>query len=204
MLKVGLTGGVACGKSTVGEMFVARGAQLIKADLLGHELLEPGHEAYEEVIRLFGPGILNPDGTISRRKLAEAAFGNGRIQELNEVIHPLVIARQEEWMKSAGRKDPRAIAIVEAALMLEAGVGKGFDKLVVVTCTPEQKIARFAERQRISTEEAEAEVQRRMAVQWPEEKKVAAADYLIDNSGALAHTEKQVERVYAELRRLVQ
>ena len=135
MLKVGLTGGIASGKSVVGEMFVALGAQLIQADAIAHQLMQPGEPVYREVVRHFGVGILNPDGSVNRARLAEAAFGasgrnkTSRIQELNQIVHPAVIQRQEEWMAEVGRGDPRAIAIVEAALILEAGLANGFDVL---------------------------------------------------------------------------
>ena len=128
MLKVGLTGGIAAGKSVVGEMFVALGAYLVQADAIAHQLMQPGEAVYYEVVARFGREILAFDGTVDRARLAEAAFGSGaesrpsRIEELNRIVHPAVIRRQEEWMEEVGRRDPQAIAIVEAALMLEAGV----------------------------------------------------------------------------------
>ena len=207
MLKVGLTGGIASGKSVVGEMFVALGAHLIQADAIAHELMQPGEVVYREVVRHFGEGILNADGTVHRARLAEAAFGAGgeskdsRIQELNRIVHPAVIRRQEEWMEEVGRRDPRAIAMVEAALILEAGSGKGFDRLVVVTCRPEQRIRRWATRVGVDEEIARREVGRRMAAQFPDEEKIKAADYVIDNSGSLDETRKQVSKVYGELKR---
>ena len=207
MLKVGLTGGIASGKSVVGEMFVALGAHLIQADAIAHELMQPGEVVYREVVRHFGEGILNADGTVHRARLAEAAFGAGgeskdsRIQELNRIVHPAVIRRQEEWMEEVGRGDPRAIAMVEAALILEAGSGKGFDRLVVVTCRPEQRIRRWATRVGVDEEIARREVGRRMAAQFPDEEKIKAADYVIDNSGSLDETRKQVSKVYGELKR---
>ena len=207
MLKVGLTGGIASGKSVVGEMFVTLGAHLIQADAIAHELMQPGEVVYREVVRHFGEGILNADGTVHRARLAEAAFGAGgeskdsRIQELNRIVHPAVIRRQEEWMEEVGRGDPRAIAMVEAALILEAGSGKGFDRLVVVTCRPEQRIRRWATRVGVDEEIARREVGRRMAAQFPDEEKIKAADYVIDNSGSLDETRKQVSKVYGELKR---
>lgn len=129
MLKAGLTGGIAAGKTTVGEMFVALGAHLIQADEISHQLMQPGQGVYLEVVKHFGRDILDPDGKVNRRRLAEAAFGSGgnspsRIQELNRIVHPAVIRRQDAWMEEIGHRDPHAIAIVEAALLLEAGVGK--------------------------------------------------------------------------------
>ena len=204
MLKVGLTGGIASGKSVVGEMFVALGAHLIQADSIAHELMQPGEAVYREVVRHFGEGILNPDGSVNRARLAEAAFGTSgqtRIQELNHIVHPAVIRRQEEWMAEVGRGDSRAIAIVEAALILEAGAANRFDRLVVVTCHPEQRIQRWAARSGADEETARREVGRRLAAQFPDEEKIKAADYVIDNSGSLDETRRRVEQVYGELKR---
>jgi dephospho-CoA kinase len=209
MLKVGLTGGIASGKSTVGEMLVALGAHLVQADRIAHQLMLPGQPVYNEVVRHFGGGILNPDLSVNRSKLAEAAFGSdagssavsSRIQELNRIVHPAVIRSQEEWMEEAGRQDPHAIAVVEAALIIEAGAAKRFDRLIVVTCSYEQRIARFAARQRLPIEDARKEVERRMAAQLPEAEKVKAADYIIDNSSSLDHTRNQVQKIWEQLRR---
>src|SRR5580658_4055712 len=207
MLKVGLTGGIASGKSTVGEMLVALGAHLVQADRIAHQLMLPGLPVYNEVVRHFGGGILNPDLSVNRSKLAEAAFGSdagssavsSRIQELNRIVHPAVIRSQEEWMEEAGRQDPHAIAVVEAALIIEAGAAKRFDRLIVVTCSDEQRIARFAARQKLDPEAARKEVTRRMAAQVPEAEKVKAADYVIDNSGSLDQTRAQAQQVWAKL-----
>ena len=163
MLKVGLTGGIASGKSVVGEMFVALGAHLVQADSISHQLMQPGENVYYEVVAHFGRDILNPDGSVNRSKLAEAAFGKvspatashpSRIEELNRIVHPAVIRRQEQWMEEVGRQDPHAVAIVEAALIVEAGAAKRFDRLIVVTCNDEQRIARFAARQKLPLEAA--------------------------------------------------
>jgi dephospho-CoA kinase len=206
MLRVGLTGGIASGKSIVGEMFVQLGAELIEADRIAHELMQPGQAVYAEVVRKFGLEILDPDGTVNRARLAEAAFGRAgsktksRIQELNRIVHPAVLARQEQWMDEVGARDRAAIAMVEAALILEAGAQKQFQRLIVVTCRDEQRIERFAARLKIDHEAAGKEVSRRMAAQWPDEKKIAAADYVIDNSGSLDATQAQVRAVYQKLK----
>jgi dephospho-CoA kinase len=207
LLKVGLTGGIATGKSAVGEMLVALGAYLVQADRIAHQLMLPGQPVYNEVVRHFGGGILNPDLTVNRAKLAEAAFGSAapsavpsRIQELNRIVHPAVICSQEEWMEETGRQDSHAIAIVEAALIIEAGAAKRFDRLIVVTCSDEQRIARFAARQKLTLEAARKEVERRMAAQLPEAEKIKAADYVIDNSGSLDHTREQVRHIWEKLR----
>jgi dephospho-CoA kinase len=220
MLKVGLTGGLASGKSVVGEMFVALGAYLVQADRIAHDLMRPGQPVYNEVVRHFGGAILNPDLSVNRTKLAEAAFGSStssapakssvssstipsRVEELNRIVHPAVIRSQEEWMEQMGSQDPNAVAIVEAALILEAGAAKRFDRLIVVTCHHEQRVARFAARQKLSIDAARKEVARRMAAQLPEEEKIKAADYVIDNSGSLDQTHAQVRHIWQDLLREV-
>ncbi|MGA2021023.1 MAG: dephospho-CoA kinase [Candidatus Sulfotelmatobacter sp.] len=225
MLKVGLTGGIASGKSVVGEMFVALGARLVQADRIAHDLMLPGQPVYNQVVRHFGGGILNPDLSVNRTKLADAAFGPGtgsagsaqansatapaaaissrspsRVEELNRIVHPAVIRSQEEWMEEMGRQDPHTVAIVEAALILEAGAAKRFDRLLVVTCSNEQRIARFAARHKLALDAARKEVERRMAAQLPEAEKIKAADYVIDNSGSLEQTREQVRQVWEQLR----
>ena len=209
MLKVGLTGGIASGKSVVGKMFVALGAYLVEADHIAHSLMQPGEAVYNEVVRHFGGGILNPDGSVNRSKLAEAAFGPrtdtagqraSRIEELNGIVHPAVIRSQEEWMQQMGVQDRHAVAMVEAALILEAGAAKHFDRLVVVTCNADQRAARFAARQKVDLEAARKEVARRMAAQFPDEEKIKAADYVIDNSGSLDQTREQVRQIWEKLK----
>jgi|SRR5579863_7327831 dephospho-CoA kinase len=218
MLKVGLTGGIASGKSAVGEMLVALGAHLVQADRIAHQLMRPGEAVYNEVVRHFGGAILNRDGSVNRAKLAELAFGQpqsprqdklpgilssqvpSRVEELNRIVHPAVLRSQEEWMEAVGREDPRAVAIVEAALIIEAGAAKRFNRLIVVTCTDEQRIARFAARQNLDIDVARKEVERRMAAQLPEAEKIKAADFVIDNSGSLDHTREQVQEVWKQLR----
>ncbi|HEV2688913.1 MAG TPA: dephospho-CoA kinase, partial [Bryobacteraceae bacterium] len=194
MLRIGLTGGIASGKTVVGEIFVKLGAHLLQADQVAQWLMHPGRAVYEEVVRRFGREILNPDASISRPKLAEAAFGDAasgraaRVKELNELVHPAVVRHENEWMEDIGERDPKAIAIVEAALILEAGVAERFDYLIVVTCRAEQRVERFARRQNIPEDSARAEVTRRMAAQIPDEEKIKAADFVIDNSGSLEAT----------------
>ena len=208
-LRVGLTGGLASGKTTVAEMFAARGAYVLYADKVGHELMEPDQPVYDEIIRRFGDSILNADRSISRAKLAEMAFGTGRIEELNRIVHPAVGARLELWIEEMSEFDPRAVLIFEAALILEAGMGKYFDKLVVVSSQPQQKLERFAKRTvsaELGAESARAkalyEAERRIGAQLSDQEKIAAADYVIDNSGELAQTERQVVKVYKELQQL--
>ena len=203
MLKVGLTGGIASGKSIVGEMFAALGVHLIQADQVAHELMQPGQPVYAEVVRVFGPRVLNPDRSINRHRLAEAAFGPeaeaGRVSELNRIVHPAVIRRQDEWMREIGAGDPHAIAMVEAALIIEAGAADHFDRLIVVTCSDHQRVQRLAQRLRIDLSHARSEVQRRMAAQLPDSAKIERADYVIDNSGSLDMTHNRVRQIYALL-----
>jgi dephospho-CoA kinase len=208
VLRVGLTGSFASGKSAVGEMLAARGAHVIQADRIAHELMQPGEPVYAEVVRHFGRQILEADGRINRKKLAEAAFGAGqaaassRIAELNRIVHPAVIAHQEKWMEETGHRHPNAIAVVEAALVVEAGVANHFDKLIVVTCPPEIRLRRLAARLAIDLASAQREMNRRMAAQLPDEQKAKAGDYIIDNSGSLADTEAQVDKIFKELQGL--
>lgn len=209
MLKVGLTGGIASGKSVVGEMFVALGAHLVQADRIAHSLMQPGEAVYNEVVRHFGRGVLNSDGSVNRAKLAELAFGSAsapegtgasRIEELNRIVHPAVIRSQDEWMNEVGREDRCAVAIVEAALILEAGAADRFDRLIVVTCAAEQRAERFAARQKIDLESARKEVARRMAAQLPDEEKIKAAHFVIDNSGSLESTRSRAREIWTKLR----
>jgi dephospho-CoA kinase len=199
LLKVGLTGGVACGKSTVGDMFVRHGAHLVKADEIAHQLMSPGTEVYDRVVATFGAEILDKDGTINRPRLADKAFPTGRIAELNTIVHPAVIAAQEAWMEDQFRRDPQAVAIVEAALILESGSYKRFDRLITVVCSLEQKIERFARRHYLDVAKARAEVERRMKAQATDAAKIKVSDYVVDNSGPLTDTEFQVERIWGEL-----
>jgi dephospho-CoA kinase len=205
LLKVGLTGGIASGKTVVADMFSTLGAHMIQADRIAHDLMQPGQPVFDEVVRHFGSDILDSNGAINRSRLAEAAFSStegkpSRIQELNQIVHPHVIRKQEQWMDDLAQSDPQAVAIVEAALILEAGAGSRFDRIVVVTCRPEQRIERWAKRMKIDAETARREVTRRMAAQLPDEAKIKAADYVIDNSGSLDATKAQVEVVSWKLK----
>ncbi|HEY3927768.1 MAG TPA: dephospho-CoA kinase [Candidatus Koribacter sp.] len=198
MLRVGLTGGIATGKSTIGEMFEKRGAHVIQADRVAHELMSPGHEVYDRVIAKFGREVLNSDGTINRPRLASAAFPD-KIKELNALVHPAVLDFQDHWMDKIGEKDPDAVTIVEAALLYEAKGDKRFNKIIVVRTPFETKVARFAAKTRVPYAEARMEVLRRMNAQISEEEKARRADYVIDNNGILDQTEEQVQRVWLEL-----
>ena len=201
MLRVGLTGGIASGKSTVGEMLVKRGAHLLHADLLAHQMYAPGAPVYDEVVRHFGREILNEDGTINRATLASVAFPK-RIGELNDIVHPAVIKAQNQWMAEVARENPHGIAVVEAALIVEAGVARDFDKIIVVTCDFGRKVERYAARTGVSLETGRAEVLRRGAAQLTDAEKVGQADYVIENSGTVEDTERQVEEIWNKLQTL--
>ena len=207
MLRVGLTGGVACGKTTVARMFEILGAQVLLADLIAQELMTPGQAVYHEVVKHFGQEIVNHDGTINRSRLSKMVFGSRRTQELNKLVHPAVIAKQEEWMSQVAEREKRGIAIVEAALIFEAGVMRRFDKLMVVTAEEELKIERFARRvyphgtaEQIA--QAREEAQQRIATQVPDRIKIQSADFVIDNSGTLEHTQEQANKIYQELQEI--
>lgn len=205
MLKVGLTGGIACGKSTVAALLARRGAYIARADDIARQLMTPGMSVYADVVRAFGRDILNSDGSINRTRLAEAAFtekgGKSRVDELNRLVHPAVVQRQDEWMAEIASRNPAAITIVEAALIYEAGADTHFDRIVVVTCRPEQKAERFARRQGLTLDAGRAEVARRSRAQWPDEDKARRAHFVIDNSGAESAADAEVERVWRGLER---
>jgi dephospho-CoA kinase len=191
-------------------MFAKLGAHLLQADKLAHELMTPGQPVYDEVVRRFGQEIVQSDGTINREKLAEIAFGQGRIGELNQVVHPAVIQRQEQWMAELTARDHKAVIMVEAALIFEVGIHRRFDKLVVVAAGAEQKKQRFAERvlsQAALSDPAKlaaatGDAERRMATQVPDAQKIESADYVIDNSGGLEKTREQVLHIWRELEAL--
>lgn len=201
MIKIGLTGGIASGKSLVAAMFADLGAHTIDADALAHELIRPGEPAYSEIVEKFGKEILHPDGSVNRSRLAELAFDKRRprIYELNRILHPGVIQKHERWAEEIGRREPDAITVLEAALLLEAGIRKRFDRIIVVTCKPQQRIDRWARKLGGDLEAARAEVTRRMMAQAPEEAKIQAADYVIDNSGTEDETRRQVQTIYEAL-----
>jgi dephospho-CoA kinase len=199
MLKVGLTGGLASGKSFVGRSLAELGCFLIQADELGHQVIEPGGEAYDSVVALFGQEILNPDGTIDRRRLATLVFADPELlAKLNALVHPPVKAREQALAAEFAREHPDGIAVTEAAILIETGSYKDYDRLIVAVCRPEQQIARSMERDGVSREE----VLNRLRRQMPLQDKVKYADFIIDTSGSKENTLQQVRAVYESLRRL--
>src|SRR5262249_34643370 len=183
-------------------MFAEQGAHIVDADVIAHELYRPGQQVYQELVSRFGQEILKPDGEIDRAKLASAVFDGGRVEELNKIVHPAVIRQQEQWKRDIAGKDPYAVIMVEAALIFEASVRDRFDKIIVVTCKPAQKIERMAGRAGMSQAEARAEVERRSRAQMADDEKIRRSDFVIDNSGPVDVTRQQVERIYADLKAL--
>ena len=199
MLRVGLTGGLACGKSFVGHSLADLGCYLIEADKLGHEVMLPGAEAYDAIVREFGPQVLDSDGRINRRKLSGIVWNDPeRLGKLSSLVHPPVQVREEVRMAEIARTDPHAIVVVEAAILVETGRYKCFDRLIVVTCASEQQMERALERGSYNKEEILARLKR----QLPLAEKLRVADYVIDTSGAKEATLEQVRTVYDKLRSL--
>ena len=199
MLRVGLTGGLATGKSFVGHSLADLGCHLVEADELGHQVLLPGGEAYDAVVNEFGEAILDDEGMIDRRRLGKLVFDHpDRLEKLNSFVHPAVIRREQELEEDIARRDPNAITVVEAAILVETGSYKRFDKLIVAVCTPEQQIERAMHRDGFTRQEVQARLDR----QFPLEEKIKLADYVIDTSGPKEQTVAQVRDLYQSLRSL--
>jgi dephospho-CoA kinase len=193
MLRVGLTGGLATGKSFVGRLLAGLGCHLLQADQIGHELLQPEGYAFAAVVREFGASILAPDGSIDRRRLGMEVFGNPeRLAVLNGLVHPHVVKREEEWLREVESADPNGIAVVEAAILVETGSFRRFHKLILTVCSEEELGRRAMDRDHLT----EDEVRDRLKRQMPLEEKRKYADYIIDTSGAKSRTEDQVKDLY--------
>ena len=197
MLRLGLTGGIASGKSAVAAMLRELGFSVLDADSLAHKLIEPGQPAYEEVLREFGSAITDGQRRVDRAKLAALVFADrAKLDRLNAIVHPrvaeVVFQQFEQW----ARQGTRDAAFVEATLLIESGIHKNLDGLVVAWCRPEQQLERLAARGL-----SEAEARRRIAAQMPVEEKLRLATEKIDCSGALEQTRRQVEALAAKLRR---
>jgi dephospho-CoA kinase len=199
MLRVGLTGGLASGKSFVGRSLADMGCYLIRADEVGHQVLEPAGEAYEAVVREFGPGILNPDRTIDRRRLAALVFHDpARLEKLNALVHPPVRARTARLLEEYEADHPHGIAVVEAAILIETGGYRDYARLILAVCGKEQQIERAMARDGLTREE----VLDRLSRQMPLEEKIQYADYVIDTSGTKENTLARTRAVYESLLRL--
>jgi dephospho-CoA kinase len=196
MLRLGLTGGIASGKSAVAALLREMGFSVLDADSISHKLMEPGQPARDEILQQFGADLASPDGRIDRAKLASIVFAEpSKLTRLNAILHPRVeqiIFRQfDEWQ----RNGVRDAVFVEAALLIEAGIGKKLDGLVVAWCEPEQQLERLRARGM-----SEIEAERRMAAQLPLEEKLRQATYAVDCSGSIAETRAQVQAIAAKIR----
>jgi dephospho-CoA kinase len=224
VLRVGLTGGLGSGKSTVAVMLRELGAQVIEADTLGRTLMEPGQRVFAAIVARFGPEVVGPDGRLNRARLADLAFRHGRLQELNAIVHPPVIELQTKWMNEVFGRDPKAVAVIESALIFEvvrdarargerdgvlADWRRRIDRIVVVTAPDELKIKRYAARiqhskgasggEGVSLEAIEADARNRLAHQVPDAEKAAQADDVLDNSGDIESLRAQVRALWPRL-----
>ena len=199
MLKVGLTGGLASGKSLVGEALVSSGCFLIQADELGHEALAPGGAAYDAVVREFGREILTGGGVVDRQHLGALVFASPeRLARLNALVHPGVVRREEELIAEFAARKPRGIAVVEAAILIETGSYKRFDRIILVWCAVEQQVERALRRGGAEEDDVRARISRQM----PLAQKRKFADFVIDTSGEKQDTLRQARAVYEALRRI--
>lgn len=200
MLKVGLTGSIAVGKSFVCDIFRELGCHVLDADHTAREVVEKGSDGLRRIVDEFGSEVLSADGSLDRKKLGAIVFNDEwKRQLLNSIVHPLVIEKQNEWIAERETEDPHGIAIIDAALMIESGSYKRFDKLIVVWCEPDIQLARVMNREGLSREDAE----RRILSQMPQDEKKKFADYLIDTSEGFEPARAQVVETYNSLRHLI-
>lgn len=219
MLRIGLTGGLGSGKSTVANLFARKGVQILEADLIGRELMQPGHAVYEEILRNFqgsrgAPKLTLSDGQLDRAALAQYVFSSRRLGELNRLVHPAVIAEQELRMARIFSSDPQAMVMVESALIFEAdragtapGLSRRFDQLILVTAPEDVRVARYVARvsggrplaleQRRSLED---DALRRMSQQIPDAEKAPFCNFVVENYGPLTAVESQVSEIYPRLK----
>ncbi len=215
MLRVGLTGGLGAGKSTAARIFAEHGAYIFYADEIGRALMQPGEEVYAAIAARFGPSVVQPDGSLDRPALAHIAFEGGRLEELNAIVHPATIAKQDELIDDLVARDANAVAIVESALIFqtqyfgEGGWAKRFDRIIFVQAADELKIARFVERsaegRTLSDEERSGlmeEARRRLAQQADGARNAQRSDYVLVNDGSLAKLRAQADAVWLELKTL--
>lgn len=199
MLIAGLTGGMAVGKTFVAQALENLGCNILEADEIGREVMEPGHSVYSKVMEAFGPSVVLPNGTLDRTALALAAFSSpANLARLNSIVHPAVRTEAMRRIREIGEHDPDAIVIYVAAILIESGAFREVDKMIVVICPPERQF----ERAMLRPNAGEAAVRARIASQMPVDKKVAFADYVIDSGGTKEETLRQTADVYEHLRRL--
>ncbi len=202
MLRVGLTGGIATGKSFVSSVLRELGGEVIDADQIARQVTEPGQAAYHEIIREFSadvPGLVSDTGAIDRARLGAFVFSHpARLKQLNAIVHPQVFAAQEKWFAEVAARNPAALVFVDAALLIETGSSKRFDQVVVVYCDPQLQLERLMTRNNLPLEAAQA----RIAAQMPTTEKLKFADYAINTSGSFAETRQQVEDLYQKLKAL--
>ena len=218
MLRVGLTGGLGSGKSTVAGIFAGYGAYVLEADAIARALMQPGEPVYAAILAAFGPSILGPDGHLDRAAIARIVFAEGdgdHLEILNAIVHPATIARQTELTDAIATRDPHAVVLVESALIFETKHGgqsaasandswhRRFDKIVLVTAPDELKIARFVARMAAGRDLSDreraaltADAERRLARQIPDERKAALCDYILVNDGPLKELEWQIEQLW--------
>ena len=212
MLRVGLTGGLGSGKSTAAALFAAKGAHVFSADEIGRELMQPGQAVYAAIVAHVGQGVVGADGLLDRAALARIAFADGRVEELNAIVHPATIARQAELAEQIQARDPAAVVMVESALVFESKYGDGwrerFDRMILVRAAEAVKIARFVARSssgKVLSDEAravlEAEARRRLGRQIDDEWKAALCDYVLTNDGTKEKLAAQVDALWPVLAR---
>jgi len=200
MLRVGLTGSIGVGKSFVASVFVELGCHVLDADQTAREVVMPGTPGLKALTEAFGEEILSTDGTLDRKRLGALIFADqSQRQRLNHILHPFIIARQDEIMNAWEAEDPDGIGIIDAALMIESGGYKRFDKLIVVHCRPEVQLERLMLRDKLSRDEA----LRRINSQMPQEEKQKFADYLIDTSDGFESTRSRSVEIYQKLIRVI-
>lgn len=200
MLRVGLTGSIAVGKSYVCEVLRGLGAVVLDADQTAREVVAPGTEGLRLIVEEFGREILLPDGSLDRAKLGSVVFGDeGKRRALNSIVHPIVIAAQDEWLKDREAENPKGVAVIDAALMIESGGYRRFDKIVVVWCDEAVQKERLMSRNKLS----EADAIARIRSQMPQEEKKTYADFLIDTTDGFDSARRHTEEVFRQLTGLV-
>ena len=219
MLRVGLTGGLGSGKSTVAALLRELGAEVVEADALGRQVMEPGQQVYQEIVSAFGPEVVGSDGRLNRARLAQLAFQDGRLNDLNAIVHPAVIAAQQTWVDAVFARDPAAVAVIESALIFEvvrdarargekdgvlADWRRRIDRILLVTAPDELKIARYVARinpPATAREAVEADARVRLSHQIPDAEKASMSDYVIDNKSDMEALRAQVNALWQLLKR---